>query len=706
MDYIIAIIALIISISVQSKVNRLERENRTLRQMIQQLMPQHVVPEPIPQPQPVVSQPQQRATPVAPPPKPKPKPQPKPERNLENVFGKSVIGVIAAVLMFIGLFAFGTLIFPLLTPPMKVAGMFIFSLITLLIGFLLNQKSQTVFSTIVTGCGLGMMYISIFITHLHYQLLGDVMTFVCVFVWAVGVSIAAKKWEMPALSYLSLAGCVISSILAQVYVIQQQMFVEITVYHVMTFLLLLIANKKNHILFKISAYTSIGLNTILSIIIASYAADCAQHGWLYLCFILGVYNLAIGIRAYRDKHGIPAFNTTLALSAHSINTLFTALIPLYLLLSNWWISYGDPAAIEMISYGRMEMLRSMAFCAYSFAIVVAMYFIQFITIRDAHKRSMLLLLAEIILVCVTLFAPIELESGHCFGFLILFPMFNLILKRLIKNQETKSIIYWSGFAFLIFDILSSLFFTVEFGLGGIVYSIALLMLSCAYMYDRFDNVLAFPFFQTAIINIHLLCTLLNACEDWTVALTIVVLANMAWSAWIQSDAKPPQISTILTEIVESLLAFVLFWLVLDAKVEYPVGASILSVLLVPFALARLNTVIASKHAFMSVWYGIKFTFFTFGTLDMLTGFTEQQFIVSIILMMLASICIVFGFWKNLKPLRIYGLTLVLSSVAKMVVLDVWNQDSIIRVISLIVGALICFGISAIYTKIELKQKYT
>ena len=107
---------------------------------------------------------------------------------------------------------------------------------------------------------------------------------------------------------------------------------------------------------------------------------------------------------------------------------------------------------------------------------------------------------------------------------------------------------------------------------------------------------------------------------------------------------------------------------------------------------------------MSVWYGIKFTFYTFGTLEMFTGFSDQQFIVSVVLMVLASVCIAFGFWKDMKALRIYGLALVMSSVAKMVILDVWNQESMIRVLSLIAGALICFGISAVYTKIEAKQQ--
>lgn len=702
MDYIIAIVALIIAISVQSRVNKLERENRTLRQMLQQLLPQHIATDLTRQPQPVVSEPIVQAHK----PKQKSKNKQRSDRNLENVFGKSVIGVIAAIMMFIGLFAFGTLVFPHLTDGMKVAGMFVISVITLFIGAKLHFKRPTVLSTIVTGCGMGMIYISIFVTHLHYQFIGDILTFICILLWAVGVSWLSNRWKMSSLSYLTLAGCIISSVLAQVYVIQQHMFIEITVYHLLTFLLLIIANKQNHVLFKISAYTSICLNTILSIIISVYASDYAQYGWLYLCFVLGLYNFAIGILTYRNHHGVPAFNAILALSAHSINTLFTTLIPLALLVKNWWVPSGEDIYIQAISLERMSMLRSIVFYFSSFAIILVTYLVQFFTIKDTQKRALLLLMAEVMLVGVTLFAPITLEAGHQFGFLILFPMVNLILAHIIRNKTMQNIVYWSGFSFLILDMFSSLFFVSDFGLGGVVYSIALLMLSCAYMYDRFDNILHFPFFQTAIINIHLMGTLLMICDDWAIALIAMVLANIAWSAWVQSDAKPPRVSTILTEITESLLASVIYILLFVATPVYSASAYLLSVLLIPFVLIRLTTVIATKNAWLSVWYGLKFTAYTFGTLELFANITEQQFIVSIVFMILASICIVFGFWKELKALRIYGLTLVLSSVAKIMILDVWNHNSVIRVIALIVGALICFGISAVYTKIEMKQRYT
>lgn len=116
MSFIISIIALIIAISLFPRVNRLERENRTLRQMLQQLLPQSSQkPQAMPK---YELQPQittQTAAPMVPAPNSQTTIKLKQSKNMENVFGKNVIGVIAAILMFIGVFAFCTLVFTSLT---------------------------------------------------------------------------------------------------------------------------------------------------------------------------------------------------------------------------------------------------------------------------------------------------------------------------------------------------------------------------------------------------------------------------------------------------------------------------------------------------------------------------------------------------------------------------------------------------------------
>jgi uncharacterized membrane protein len=114
---------------------------------------------------------------------------------------------------------------------------------------------------------------------------------------------------------------------------------------------------------------------------------------------------------------------------------------------------------------------------------------------------------------------------------------------------------------------------------------------------------------------------------------------------------------------------------------------------------------SNKHA-LGVWYGIKFTWLTLFPLSQFTSFLDEQFVFSIACMIVATICILFGFKYKVKSIRVYGLIVVLTSVLKIVIIDVWSRDSLIRVVSLILGGLICFGISAIYNCFEQKWKTT
>ena len=62
-------------------------------------------------------------------------------------------------------------------------------------------------------------------------MISDILTFILIFIWIAIISILSKKHSMPILSYIALTGCIVSSILAQVYVVQNNMFTEIVIYH-------------------------------------------------------------------------------------------------------------------------------------------------------------------------------------------------------------------------------------------------------------------------------------------------------------------------------------------------------------------------------------------------------------------------------------------------------------------------------------------
>ncbi|MCQ2496579.1 MAG: DUF2339 domain-containing protein [Lachnospiraceae bacterium] len=81
-----------------------------------------------------------------------------------------------------------------------------------------------------------------------------------------------------------------------------------------------------------------------------------------------------------------------------------------------------------------------------------------------------------------------------------------------------------------------------------------------------------------------------------------------------------------------------------------------------------------------------------------TALRNYAFIISIGLLLIATALIIYGFAKRSKTARIYGLVLVFISVAKMLLLDISTNNTLIRVASLIGGGIICLIISFVYNK--------
>ena len=107
-----------------------------------------------------------------------------------------------------------------------------------------------------------------------------------------------------------------------------------------------------------------------------------------------------------------------------------------------------------------------------------------------------------------------------------------------------------------------------------------------------------------------------------------------------------------------------------------------------------------KSEFIGVVEGLKYLIYTWVLMVSLLNFQMSSLSTSIAGLMIALVSIVLGFNKKMKGLRLYGLVVTLLMVFKVITIDMGGQNSITRVISLIVGGLICFVISIVYNKID------
>ena len=106
--------------------------------------------------------------------------------------------------------------------------------------------------------------------------------------------------------------------------------------------------------------------------------------------------------------------------------------------------------------------------------------------------------------------------------------------------------------------------------------------------------------------------------------------------------------------------------------------------------------------FTHVLLGLKYLVLTFSILNGLLNVEIVSFLYNIAGLVVAVISIALGFKWAMKGLRDYGLCLTILVVLKFIAVDMRGENSIKRVLSMIVGAILCFAISFIYNKLSVK----
>ena len=88
------------------------------------------------------------------------------------------------------------------------------------------------------------------------------------------------------------------------------------------------------------------------------------------------------------------------------------------------------------------------------------------------------------------------------------------------------------------------------------------------------------------------------------------------------------------------------------------------------------------------------------TLSYHTVIWNYTILLTVFLMIIAALFISIGFYTKRKGIRLYGLTLLILSVIKMILVDSSGNDPIVRIVGLVAGGVICLIVSYIYNKLE------
>ena len=109
----------------------------------------------------------------------------KQSKSLENVVGKNLMGILASVLIFIGLILFATVAYEVLSDVARVVLIYLLSGLFLAVGRIGMHKNRNAFFLSLTGCGVGAIYISLFLTYGYFHLINGIALYILLAVWSV-----------------------------------------------------------------------------------------------------------------------------------------------------------------------------------------------------------------------------------------------------------------------------------------------------------------------------------------------------------------------------------------------------------------------------------------------------------------------------------------------------------------------------------------
>lgn len=109
---------------------------------------------------------------------------------------------------------------------------------------------------------------------------------------------------------------------------------------------------------------------------------------------------------------------------------------------------------------------------------------------------------------------------------------------------------------------------------------------------------------------------------------------------------------------------------------------------------------SEKERSISIYQGLKFTILFW---VILCRFSTVSYIISIIGILLAIAFVTLGFRFRLKSLRLYGLTLSMLCVIKLIFFDIVFDNAVYRAASFLIAGLLLFLISFIYFRLEKKN---
>lgn len=644
----------------------------------------------------------------------------------ENLLGTSIMGIVAALLIFIGLVSFMFITLSNATVEVQSLVLNVIALGFFGVG-LWMLKRPNILSYSIASCGIGSVFISILATGLYFQVINQIVLFVLLVLWSGVGGYLGKRYKSNVFLTISSIGYYIALILGLLsdyndngmfmcFVICMHLIYSLFLMHSDTWgnglketILLL------NVVFEV-VYIGIGYMSISS---ANYLVEYP----IYPMYVLSM----IGYLGYVYYKIIK--NCEIQSGRVIDNFYFVGLI----LSSCFTVYYGIISMTDFI--GPLIEEYSFPMCEGSRYNDLIGVFVTLSLICMAVKYSSLRnkFLERVIVSVLGLITVVQVMNVYLkpFDFYVsLFGLLGLSMMFMGFSRYYKSRMYG-----LVGNFIYTICWLSTWLSGSNVIDYAFISVFMVILIGALNWYIVYE--QSKVVDITSYLTLMGG--GWTISWCMQYLFRevISWESVNHSFSSYDLTYLVGISIISGIVLFVYYLkskeqktsllkvnlseLDLVGRINYALSIIIAvgvinsisrNILPIAFFYTLLGILLSllDIHYCMNTLRGnsvllcIKYTYMIELLLHEYLQNYDLGYLYSLIGIIIAIVCIVVGFLLSHKYFRIYGLALSLICVLKLVLIDISYDNSIERVISFIIGGFLCFGIVFIYNKMFPKKE--
>lgn len=622
-------------------------------------------------------------------------------KDKEALVGKYIIGALASVLVFIGAISFIALVWNKMTPETKLLLISLTGSVLSALGFWLIRTKKNPITSIILGTGAGLLFISILSANLVFHMIGNNTSLFLAGLWAVLFIISSWYTNLFFTTIIAYIGSYITLILGLVNMKDdKELLVLILFAGIISSVTIYTSFKKN----KVALITSIILSLLSfsSILVLcfgdgkkllnSYGAQIAVIFIIYLLMnllyrvikntnIIPIYLavsfittiLTIIFINYLNERYLEFEGITLALIFFIINLVqFTLNNLLYKGIDKWLTRYYAVTLVFASMLINFEL--------YELPTGIILIGLLLILSTKVFRRENHLLLIGVI----TLFDSLFLISNYsdnliffAYGMIQLGLMGYVLWEcTLYKGHRLLNALKTIGILVIIMN---------SFGMSSNFIN----FLGIASLNEYLNNAVGYLFSVIAIIILYKI----GYFKNWK---------NEQFKFFSTNDTlENDKYMKVLLYICTTGIYFYGLKEIITADKWFLQ----LIVMLAAIANALMQSKIilsgnARNKPFTGIWIVIKYLILTWTIFGSYLDLNITSVVYSIVGLIVAIGSISAGFKLKIKSIRLYGLVLTIIMVAKFIVVDLNQENSITRVLALIAGGGLCFLISFIYNKLS------